>query len=222
MKHTTLVIFILTLVAVGNAKTLRYVELGINQSKFRNQDCKSKVGPAYGLGLDYYPIKSYGAFIGTGLLYQNKKLLVEDKTWPSFLFSEFAEDVWTGDFDINISYIEIPLQIGFSIKLYDQLSASIFTGYSFSIPIKDYTKTKNRKVRELTPDERGKFDFDYVLVDESGVSTSKNYNIGFRISWNQFAFVINYKKALSFTKDMEGKSIQGKIDSYRMSFAYLF
>ncbi|OPZ71717.1 MAG: hypothetical protein BWY83_01016 [bacterium ADurb.Bin478] len=56
--------FLLFLPIPASAKTLKYVELGINQSRFRNQECKSMIGPSCGLGLDYYPVKSLGAFIG--------------------------------------------------------------------------------------------------------------------------------------------------------------
>ena len=225
MKKTTLfsLLFLtLTIFATGSARTLKYVEIGINQSKFRNEACKSKIGPSFGIGLDYYPINSLGVFIGSGLLYQNKKLLVEDKTWPDFLYFESAEGVWTGDFDVNISYLEIPLQIGYSFRIKDQISSSIFAGYSISFPIKDHTKTKNRKHRELTPDERGKYDFDYVLLDESTVSWPANYHFAFRLSYDRFALFFSYIRALSFAENMEGKSIQGKIDSFRISLAYMF
>jgi hypothetical protein len=217
-----LLILTLILAESGSARTLKYVELGFNQSEFRNQECKSKIGPSFGIGIDYYPIKSIGAFIGTELLYQNKKLLVEDKTWPSALDPRDASWVITGDLDICISYLEIPLQIGYSIKLNKHLSSSIFTGYSLSIPIKDRTNHTEKSVRELTPDERGRYDFDYVLVDESRVSWSNNYYIGFKLSYNPLTLLIAYVKASSFTKDIEGINIQGKIDSFRASFAYMF
>jgi hypothetical protein len=217
-----LLIITLILAESGSARTLKYVELGFNQSEFRNQECKSKIGPSFGIGLDYYPIKSIGAFIGTELLYQNKKLLVEDKTWPDFLFPELANHVITGDIDISISYLEIPLQIGYSIKLNNHFSSSISAGYSLSIPIKDHTKSKNKKVRELTLEERGKFDFDYVLVDESAVSWSKNYHAGLQLSYKRLALLICYTKALSLTEQIYRKNIQGKIDSFRASFAFIF
>lgn len=224
MSKKLFFLFVLTLIitVTGNARTLKYIELGINQSKFRTESCESKIGPTSGIGLDYYPINSFGAFIGSGLLYQNKRLLAEDRTWPSALDPADAFWVTSGDFDVNISCLEIPLQIGYSIKIKNQLSSSIFTGYSLSIPMKDHTKTKNRKVRELDPDEIGTYDFDYVLVDESYTSWSKNYYLGLRLSLNRFALLISYAKALSFTKNLEAKSIQGKIDSFRISFAYLF
>ena len=217
-----LLVFSVTLTEIGSAKTVKYVELGINQSRFRNQECKSKIGPSFGLGLDYYPIKSFGAFIGTELLYQNKKLLVEDKTCPSDRDVHSAGYVITSDIDINISYLEVPLQIGYRMKFHDQFSAIIFTGYSLLIPMKDHTKGKNKSYRLLTPAERGTFDFDYVLVDESGVSMSKNFNIALRLSYKQFALLISYAKAISFTQDIAGINIQGKLDSFKMSFAFLF
>jgi hypothetical protein len=216
-----LLIFTLAMTQIISAKTIKYVELGFNQSKFRNQDCKSKIGPSFGLGLDYYPIKNFGAFIGTELLYQNKKLLVEDKTWPTSLEPRFSNEVMTGDLDINISFLELPMQIGYSFKIKNRIFSSVFTGYSLSVPVKDHTKIKNRKVRELLPDERGKFDFDYVLVDESSVSMSKNFNIGLRLTCKRFAFLFNYEKALSFTKDIRGLNIEGKIDGYKILFALM-
>jgi hypothetical protein len=225
MKKTILFpLLILTLILAesGSARTLKYVELGFNRSEFRNQECKSKIGPSVGIGLDYYPIKSVGAFVGSALLYQNKRLLVEDKTWPNDIDPESAEEVWTGDIDVNISYLEIPLQIGYSAKLNNYFSSSVFTGYSLSLPIKDHTRTQNRKVRELTPNERGRFDFDYVLVDEDGPWLSNNFHVGFRLSYNRFAVLFIYAKALSFTENMGQISIRGKIDSFRASIAYMF
>lgn len=213
----------LMLASTGNAKTVKYIELGFNQSKFRDQDCKSKIGPSFGLGLDYYPIKSFGAFIGTGLLYQNKKLLVEDKKWPSNLYPELALTVYSGDFDVNISYLELPLQIGYQMKLRDQISVAIFSGASLLIPMKDHTRAKNLTRRELTPAERGKFnDYDYYRLDETRVSWSQNFNIGVRLSYNHFGFMFSSAKAISFTQNIKSKTIRGKVDSYKASLAFLF
>jgi len=147
---------------------------------------------------------------------------VEDRTWPSTLDPADASWVITGNLDINISYLEIPLQIGYSIKIRNHFFSSFFTGYSLSIPMKDNTKHIEKEVRELDPDERGKYNFNYVLVDESGVSWSKNYYVGLRLSFNRFALLIRYAKALSFTKDIEGISIRDKIDNFEISIAYLF
>ncbi len=218
-----LLFFLLFLPIPASAKTVKYVELGFNQSRFRNQECKSKIGPSFGLGLDYYPVKSLGAFIGTELLYQNKKLLVKNKTWPSSLIPETAMTVITGDFDINISYLEMPLQIGYRMIVCDQFSVALFSGYSFLIPLKDHTRVKEKSYRELAPAERGKFnDYDYYLVDESRVSWSQNFNIGIRLSYDRFGFIFSYAKALSFTQNVRGMDMQGKVDSYKILLAFIF
>ena len=227
MKKTTLfsLLFLtLTIVATGSARTLKYVELGINQSKFRNEACKSKIGPSFGIGLDYYPINSLGAFVGSGLLYQNKKLLVEDRTWPIDIDPRSSNQVVTGDLDISISYLEIPLKIGYSIIIKNQFSSSIFTGYSLSIPVKDHTKVWERDIRELAPDERGTYDFDYVFLDEAGVAgnLSTNYHIDLRLGFNRFIIFLSYVRALSSTDDILGWTIHDKIDTFRISFAYMF
>jgi len=212
----------LMLATALNAKTVKYVELGINQSKFRDQECKSKIGPLLGLGFDYYPVKSFAAFIGTELLYQNKKLLVRHKTVPSSLYSETAMTVITGDIDIKISYLELPLHIGYRMKLRTPFLVAFFSGYSLLIPIKDHTRVKNMTYRELAPAERGKFNFDYYLVDETRVSWSQNFNIGVRLSYEHLGFMLIYAKAISFTQNISGINMHGKIDSYKASLAFLF
>jgi hypothetical protein len=220
MTRTSIIFFFLLLLTTVNARTVKYVELGINQSIFRNQECKSQIGPLVGLGIDYYPIKSTAVFIGTELLYQNKRLLVEDKTWPDALFLP-ANGVWSGDFHVNISYLVLPMRIGYSIK-YNKSAFNLFTGYNLSIPIKDHTCTKNRKHRELTPDERGKIEYDYVLVQEGYADVTKNAFLGLQISYGRLALLMNYIRTLSLTDNLEDKSIEGKVDSFGMSLVILF
>ena len=217
-----MLVLTLMISATGGARTLKYVEVGINQSKFRSESCKSKVGTSFQIGFDYFPINSLGAFIGTGLTYQNKKFLLQKRTWPTDFDPKWSTEVVTGDVDINISYLEMPLQIGYSMRIRNQISSSVFAGYSLSIPIKDHTRTKNRVMRGLTHDERGKYDFDYVFLDETGASWSKNFYIGFRLAFNHLALSTVCAKALSPTEDILGWTIQGKIDSYRVSLAYIF
>ncbi len=223
MNEKLFFLFMLTLIisVTGNGRTLKYVELGINQSKFRTESCESKIGPTLGIELDYYPIKSFGAFIGSGLLYQNKRTLAKDRTWPSD-FDPDDSDIIAGDIDVNISYLEIPLQVGYSFKIKENLTPCILVGYCFSIPIKDHTRIKNRKWIRLYADERGTYDFDYFRIDENYVSWSKNYHLGLRLSCKRLALLISYAKALSITKGIDVLSIQDKVDSFRISLAYLF
>lgn len=226
MNKKLFFLFVLPLIiaATGSARTLKYIEFGINQSKFRNEACTSKIGPSFGVALDYYPINSLGAFIGSGLLYQNKIFYLENRTWPTDFDPEYSWEVSTGDIDINISYLEIPLQIGYSIEINDQFTSSILTGYSLSIPIRDNTKIRNWTIRDLEPAERGTYDFDYVFLDEAGVAGawSTNYHVDLRLGFNRFVILISYVKALSSTDDILGWTIHDKIDGFRVSFAYMF
>jgi len=224
MYKKLIILSIITLlwISKGKTKTTRYIELGINQSQFRNESCKSKIGPSIGMGFNYYPINSCGLFVGSGLVYQNKRMLLEGRTWPSTLEPEYASWIITGDLDISILYLEVPLTIGYSFRVLSQFSSSSYAGYSFSFPLKDNTRHTENEIREIKPDERGTHNFDYLLVDESGVSWSNNYHIGFRFSYSRFALTTSYVRALSFTKDIEGINIKSKLDSYKISFAVTF
>jgi len=221
-KIPILLAFLLVIPLSTEAKFSKYVGVGLNRASFRTEECKALWGPSLEIGLDYYPVKSFGGFIGSGLMYQNKKLFMENRTWASAWPSEYSEWVWSGDFDVSISYLEIPLQIGYSIKINDGFSASIFSGYSLAIPLKDHTRTKNRKVTPLMPNEIGAFDFDYFLTDESGVPCSINHHIGCQLSYYQYILIISYAKGLSSTKSLEGKSVDDKIDAFKISIAYRF
>ena len=122
MNKTLLFLGMITLVMAvsGDARTLKYVELGINQSNFRNESSQSNIGPSFGIGFDYYPFKSFAGFIGTGLIYQNKRILIENRTWPSALYPEIANWIVRGDFHINLSFVELPLQMGYTFDYLNQ------------------------------------------------------------------------------------------------------
>lgn len=224
MKKTLFFQFMLTFIftSVGTAKTIKYIELGINQSKFRNEESKSQFGPSFGVGLDYYPLKAFGGFVGSGLMYQNKRFLVEDRTWPTDFFPEFSSYVVTGDFKVNVSYLEIPMHIGYSVKINTFTHSSLFAGYSLSLPIINHTRVIENNVRLLNADEVGIYDFDYILVDENYMSMAKNCYVGFSLIYKRYAVLFTYTKALSITSGVSSKSIQDKIDNIKISFAVMF
>lgn len=222
VKISIVLLFLLAIPLTTEAKFSKYVGVGLNRSSFRTEECKSLIGASVELGLDYYPVKSFGGFIGSGILYQNKRVFLENRTWPSHLDPKHSFEVKSGDFNVTVSYLELPLEIGYSFKFTTQFLFSIFSGYSLAIPLKDHTKTQNRKIRPLMPDEFGVFEFDYRLTDESGVPVSINQDIGCQFSYSQYFLIISYAKSLSSTKSLEGKSVDDKIDSFKISFAYQF
>lgn len=221
-KIFILIVFTLLTTANGFAKTRKYYELGINQSQFRNESCEAKIGYSGGIGIDFYPIESFGAFLGSSLLYENRRILARDRTWPSSFDPEYASWIVNGDIDANISYLEIPFSVGYTINLRKEYAISIITSYSYLVPLSKHTRIKNERSIPLSSDERGIYDFDYVHVDENFLSWSKNYGFGFRFSCKRYALSINYSHALTVTKGMSVLSIQDKIDSIKMSFFYFF
>jgi len=221
-KIPIVLLFLWAIPLTAEAKFSKYVGVGLNRSSFRTEECKSLIGASIELGLDYYPVKSFGAFIGSGIIYLNRRSFLENRTWPSALNLNFSEEVRTGEIKVNIAYLEIPLHIGYSIKIRDNLICGIFSGYSLSLPSVDHSKSKINSVRKLKPYEFGKVDYDYVLVDDPSMGLSNNYIIGFRTTCNHYSLLLCYLKALSTTKSISGKSLHDKINTLKISVAYKF
>lgn len=216
-----LLVFILLSPVNGRAKSPNCIELGFNQSKFRNEKCISHPGLTFGIMKDFYPIHSFNGFIGFGINYQRKKFILEDRTWKSDPYFDDS-DIEIGDINVNISYIELPVSVGYSIIIKNKTSSSIYTGFSLSIPIKNHTRISNQKTILLGPNERKTYPYDYIPLDENYTIPSTNIQIGFRLSYYQFVLIINYSRALSITEGVSSLSVRDKIDTFKMSAAFLF
>jgi hypothetical protein len=225
VKRTILfhvLIITLTMAVTGNAKTLKYIELGINRSRFIIKNCKSQIGFSSGIGLEYYPLKSFNGFLDIGLAFQQKKFILKNISRPSNIDINDS-DVIIENLDINISYIELPFIIGFSQRIIDKnLILKLFTGYIVSIPIRSRGQDEIKDIIFLALNEKGKYDFDYSLVDENYTSLSKNLQFGLRLSFQRFALIVSFTKALSITKGVSSLSVQDKINTFKISTAYIF
>ena len=225
MKKNSLFVlmFMLFIASISSAKTSKYIELGINKSKFRNVRCESKKGWLLSFGADYFPIKTIDAFIGTGLMLQNKRILTKNRTRPSNSDPYLASFIITRDTDINIFYLELPVHIGYSIKINQQLKLNALAGVSYAIPVYNNTKVNKTSDRQLSVDEIGNIEFDDVFVDENYTSGAKNYHIGMRVCYLRFAFSLFYSKALSVSTGVdEATSLQGEIDNISLTVSYIF
>ncbi len=204
------------------AKTVKYVELGINRSTFRNESCTPGYGISGGLGIDYYPWQKFGGFWGWGLGIQNKKMDIKDRTLPSAAPPATPSFVSIKDFDINITFIEIPIKLGYSIDVGKHITLTFLSGYAISVPLNDNTTSNPKRSREIAPEEKENLEFDYVQKDETHVTSSNYLLVGTSIAYRNMSISIDYLSARTATENIVNTSLGDKIDSIKISFAFLF
>ena len=203
------------------ARTNTYIKTGINISFFRTDEGKSEPGFCFGVSREFYPIRSFNGFLGLGLNYQQKKYILENRTWSTNYFDPDDSDINLGNINVNVSFIEIPVMFGYSVNINDSFTSSIYAGYGLSIPISEHTKCSNVKIIPLEPEKRGTYEFDYILLDENYTTISQNFHFGARLSYKRFAIILNYAMALTITEGVSTLSVRDKIDTFEISAAFL-
>lgn len=214
-------IIIFLLPCLSDAQSPTYLKVGINHSSFRTEGGKGQIGSYIGIGKEYYPIKTFNGFLGIDLTNIRKKIDVVNKSWPAG-FDPTDSDVVIGDIHISIEYLEIPIKAGYSIPINDRSSLSFFTGYAISIPIKNHTSGKQNEIIHLSPDERGKYIFDYVRWDDVKINTSRNFQFGARFVYKPIVLEASYSRALQKTEGFSILIIRDKLDSYQVAVGYTF
>ena len=204
------------------AQPTKHVKLGVNYSTFRNEEGKSKPGLTVGLGKDFYPIRSFDGFFGFELSYIRKKVTLENKTTPTNIDPKDS-DVVIEDIKADIAYIDIPFKVGYTpIGRNGKCSFHVFGGFTISLPIKNHTVLKEKKIIFLEPDERGKYQFDYVIGGYEGTNISTNLLLGTRFTYEPLALTISYSRAQNNARGFTNLSVKDRIDSFYMVLAYAF
>lgn len=203
------------------ARTIKYVELGVNRSTFRHESCTPGYGVSVEFGMDYYPWQKFGGFWGWGLGFQNKKIITKDRIWAQ-TWNQRDKYFAKGDIHVNIQFIDIPIHIGYSMRINEQTTLILLSGPTLHILLKDESNVENKKEVILEKNEAGKYDYDYTLVDESGAGSSYNIYFGCKIIHNRFFASLRNTHALVQTSDIFGISISDEIDSFIISFGYNF
>lgn len=217
------------------AKSPTYVKLGVNISSFRNEEGKSEPGICFGVGKEFYPIRSFNGFFALELSYVRKKVTLKDRTWPTdFQFPEYGE-VRIGDIQISVGYIEIPLRIGYLLKVSKNTHLKFHSGISLSIPVNNKTKIKNIRPINLSPEQKNKYECDYYLLDldpgelpllspfiARGIDWSINLNIGIRVNWKKIFIDLTFYKALNKTGGFTSLTLKDKLDSFQTSIGFIF
>lgn len=224
MKKLFLGLFVSTLLTplLIFAQPTRYVKLGINYSSFRTEGGRSEPGLTFGVGKDFYLIRSFKGFWGFGVDYARKKVTLENKVTPTSFDPKYS-DVVIEDIKANIAYMDILFSVGYvPLEKSGKYSLRAFGGFTISLPIKNHTELNEKKIIFLGPDEWGKYEFDYVIGSYESINPSTNLLTGISFNYKSFILYINLSRALSSTRGFTNLSVRDRIDSFCVAMAYAF
>lgn len=204
------------------AQPSNYLKLGINYSSLRTEGGKSGPGLTLGVGKDFYPIRSFNGFFGLNLSYVTKKLKLENKTWPTNMQLEWS-DVEVGDIPLDRSYLELHTKLGYSFPLsHNKAAIELFAGPLLSFPIKYSSRFLSDSTIFLEPDERGKYEFDYLRCESEGADEFLYWFMGIAVVYKSFGIEIRYDRAASSQECIRGLTINDALDSFHVLFLYAF
>ena len=203
------------------AQPSNYVKVGVNYSFFRTEGGRSEPGLAFGLGKNFYPIRSFNVFGSGEVCYLRKKVTLENKTWPTS-FDPSISDIAIGDIIVDIGFLEIPVNVGYFLRVNKHVVMKPSVGASLSIPIQMKTYITNSRTIFLDPDDKGKYEFDYLHWDEVHANVSTNLQMRFDFYYRCFGLLIQYQRAFVKTKSSRSLTIEDKLDSFQISLSYAF
>lgn len=216
----TLIIFLLLLMWTGLKAGDLVLEAGSSWSYFRNEGGTSYPKPCLGAGFQFYPIPEFNGFWSIGLTYLRKKMVLENKSWPTNVYDLNDSDVIIGNIIIDHSFLEVPLEIGYQINLKSRWKSVIFIGGSMAIPFINNSKVKRVNEIILERGDKGNYNYDYFKVDEPVVNRSKNLNLGLQIFNGSFGFELIYIHAMETTKSLIDLTLKDYVDSFRVLICY--
>ncbi|MCA9732717.1 hypothetical protein KC799_11350 [candidate division KSB1 bacterium] len=204
-----------------SAQPSKYVKLGVNYSSFRTEGGKSGPGLTLGLGKDIYPIRPFNGFWGFDVSYVTKKMKLENKTWPTG-WNPDDSDVRIGDIPLDRSYLEIQTKLGYNISIsHIETNVHLFAGPSLSFPIKYLSRFLADSTIFLEPDERGKYEFDYLRCESEGADKILRWFMGVAVMYRDLGIEIRYDRALR-QKCIRGLTVNDAQDSIHAKLFYAF
>lgn len=203
------------------AQPSNYLKLGLNYSSLRTEGGKSEPGLTLGVGKDFCPIRSFNGFLGFNISYATKKLKLENKTWPTDIDPKFS-DVRVGDIPLHRSYVEIHPKFGYGFLLSKtKVAMKLFAGPSLSFPIKYLSRFLADSTIFLSPDERGKYEFDYLRCESEGADKILHWFMGIAVVYKSLGVEIRYDRA-SRQNCIRGLTINDALDSFHVMVLYAF
>ncbi len=223
MQKVIAFVLMATLAPVSlGAKPAKYVRLGVSISSFRMEEEKSRPGACFGLGSEYHPLRSFRGFLAFELLYVRKRLDLQDRTWPTTT-EPLLSDVNVGDIYVDISYLEMPVSVGYSLPLGKRTAhLQILLGFSVSAPIKSHTSREIHRTIVLPHEEKKRYRYDYGKWEEMSTTPALNVHYGVRVAIESVGLDVSYARALNNTEGFTDIAISDKLDCFYICLSHRF
>ena len=223
MKKTCLYIlsFFILFPLSTNAKTIKYFGVGTTSAALRSEGGKSEWGKFIGFGLEYS--KPSSLLLGIEAAYTTKKVILENKTWPSS-WDPYNSGMSIGDIPFDGSFYELTAKIGYHIPIADTKAAiKLFTGSSLSVQSRYLSFFRASEGLDYDP-EQGQYEFDYLRCESEGTVSNILINgiIGMIISYKVFGVEVRYARSFTERSCIRGLTISDKLDTFYISLRYGF
>ena len=128
------------------------LKYGIVQTSFR-QESSYRPGESqninrrgFGVFREYFPKGNNYMYVSYGLAFVRKSVLLLHRTWPISWMEYNA--FYVGDIKADVGFLEWPLAFGLQVPLFKDIIFSAFSGFSFSFPVKDYSKIMEKEIKD--------------------------------------------------------------------------
>ena len=151
-----------------------------------------------------------------------KRLDLQDRTWPTTT-EPLLSDVNVGDIHVHISYLELPVSVGYSVPLGRHgVDLQMLFGLSVSAPIKSQTSGKIRRTIVLPYEQKKRYRYDYGKWEEMSTTPALNVQYGVRVAIKSVALDVSYARALNNTEGFTDIAISDKLDCFYICLCYRF
>lgn len=172
--------------------SLRGINQGVNMYAMLNKPIKySNFSLAIGIGVSSHNMYSDAVPV----LERNSANQLTGNTVFETLGNHYAQKVSYSINKINLTYIDIPIELRFKTRAERDKRFRISFGFKFGYNISNHTKYKGDDVEENTNDQ--------VVIKKSNVKNINNWNYGIigRIGYGKFNLMTYYSLAKIFDKD---------------------
>jgi len=160
-----------------------------------SSDVDPKIGHLVGFGGE--AALPYNFLISLEINYLVKGATIEKKPLaPRLYFDNYPDGLRVYNHNIHcyITYLEFPFLLKYKLDLDKSISLRIFTGISYSIPLKDYSRLEKRTY-QFTHDPDGDYPYEYGQSIEPKFESYKSgiiYRVGFELLINSFGISLSY------------------------------
>ena len=149
MRKFNILLFLFSLFALKAFSQSNWeIKGGVNYTYFDNVESSSpKIGLALGMARTFKSKTNFSFSVGAGFV--SRGAILEKRAIEPYPGNLDKQNAYSWDIHGFIGYLELPLFIKYSFPINSKYGLTLFMGPSYSIPLLDLTKFKERKFIEV-------------------------------------------------------------------------